>query len=242
MKIVLIALLLCSFSSNNIGNDNNVTLNKPNHSEWDVLVQKYVSHEGNVNYKAFAMDKKSLQNYLAKLAMSVPDEDWSQQEKLAYYINLYNAATVELILDHYPVKSIKDIRSPWDKKRVVIGKALYSLGQIEHKILRKMNEPRIHFAINCASYSCPKLLNVAFTSAHLEAQLEKVTSDFINDTKRNKINADSLQLSQIFKWYKDDFTDNTSLMAYVQCYSKIKVKPSAQLSYLEYNWSLNEIE
>lgn len=98
------------------------------------------------------------------LSAQAPDKTWSVQELLAYYINLYNAYTVDLILKNYPVKSIKDLNGPWTKAIVPIGDIRMSLGGIENSILRKMNEPRIHFALNCASVSCPKLLNEAYSA------------------------------------------------------------------------------
>jgi hypothetical protein len=215
---------------------------KPNHAEWNTLLKKYVDINGNVNYKAFQKDKSALDTYLNILAENSPSENWSKNEKLAYYINIYNAATVMLILDNYPVKSIKDIKNPWGVEWIKIGKEIYSLGDIEHKILRKMEEPRIHFAINCASYSCPKLLNKAYLPSTLEVQLEKMTYDFINDSTRNKISENTLQLSNIFKWYKGDFTKNNSLINYLQPYTKFTISAKAKINYLNYDWSLNEIK
>lgn len=210
------------------------------HTPWNVLLQKHVDTDGNVNYKNFLKDKQALQDYLDYLAKNEPQKNWSKAEGLAYYINLYNAATVLLILEHYPLESIKDINSPWGKEWVAIGSKTYSLGDIEHKILRKMDEPRIHFAINCASYSCPKLWNKAFTAADLESQLTAVTKDFVSDTKRNSIAEKEVGLSNIFKWYKKDFTENGSLTDYINKYSKTKISADANISYLKYDWSLNE--
>ncbi|MRI01793.1 DUF547 domain-containing protein [Kriegella sp. EG-1] len=209
------------------------------HTLWNTLLKKHVDSDGNVNYAAFKTDKVDLETYLDQLNKNSPSDTWSKNEKLAYYINLYNAATVKLILDNYPLKSIKDINSPWDKKWVLVGGKKYSLGSIEHKILRKMDEPRIHFAINCASYSCPKLINTAFTADKMEAQLEAATIDFINDSSRNKISENNIQLSNIFKWYKTDFTDKSSLIDYLNKYAKIKASENAKLSYLNYDWGLN---
>ncbi len=210
------------------------------HADWNTLLKKYVTDEGNVDYKNFRNDIGSLNTYLKQLAENGPVNSWSKKERLAYYINLYNAATVKSILDNYPIKSIKDINKPWGKKWVRVGNTTYSLGNIEHKILRKMNEPRIHFAINCASYSCPKLLNKAFTAANMETLLQKVTNEFINDSKRNKISADKVRLSNIFKWYKRDFTGNGSLIDYLNTYLTTKINDNADIDYLKYDWSLNE--
>lgn len=211
-----------------------------NHESWDGLLKKYVDSDGNVNYAGILKESKTLDAYLQLLNENSPSDDWSKNEKLAFYINLYNAATVKLIIDNYPLKSIKDLSGPWDKKWIQIDGKKYSLGNIEHKILRKMNEPRIHFAINCASYSCPKLLNKAFLPETIEAQLEAVTIDFINDTSRNKISNKKIQLSNIFKWYKGDFTKNGSLIDYLNRYLNIKIDKKIKVSHLTYDWGLNE--
>mgnify|MGYP003635756080 CR=1 FL=1 len=210
------------------------------HTQWHQLLKKYVDSKGNVHYQAFKKDEKALDAYLASLAQSEPNATSSASEKLAYFINLYNAATVKLILENYPVKSIKDIKKPWDKEWIKVGTKLYSLGDIEHKILRKMNEPRIHFAINCASYSCPKLLNEAFVSSKLETQLQNATIDFINDPKRNVITSEKINISYIFKWFRGDFTENGSILNYIQSYSKIKIKDEAKMDFIDYDWRLNE--
>jgi hypothetical protein len=117
------------------------------------------------------------------LSENKPDKKWSVQEQLAYYINTYNAYTLNLILDNYPVKSIRDLDGPWTKAIVPVGDVMMSLAGIENSLLRKMNEPRIHFAINCASFSCPKLLNETFTAGKINEQLERVTLNFINSEK-----------------------------------------------------------
>jgi len=212
------------------------------HSEWNQLLKKYVDTKGNVNYQAFKKDEKVLDAYLKNLADHKPLDTSKPSERLAYFINLYNAATVKLILENYPLKSIKDIQKPWDREWIKVGTKTYSLGQIEHDILRKMEEPRIHFAINCASYSCPKLLNEAFLSSKLEPQLHRVTSEFINDTKRNIITSKKIEISYLFKWFKSDFTTNTPLVKYIQNYSNISINADAKISFMNYDWRLNETE
>ena len=191
----------------------------PSHEKWSALLQKNVNTNGDVNYKAFLQDKAALEEYLTLLQKNSP---------------------AKLIVDNYPTKSIKDIKSPWDKDVVAIGDKMYSLGYIEHKVLRKMNEPRIHFAINCASYSCPKLVNKAFLANTMDAQLETAAKDFISDKKRNKINANDIQLSEIFKWFKSDFTESTSLIGFINKYATVKIAEDARVKYIDYNWSLNE--
>jgi len=212
----------------------------PDHKVWNDLLKKYVDSKGNVDYQNFKTDIKALDSYLEHLANNVPEDSSDKNKRLAYFINLYNAATVKLILDNYPVKSIKDLKNPWDKKWIKVADDNLSLGHIEHKILRKMNEPRIHFAINCASFSCPRLLNEAFLAPSLQSQLEQATKDFINDHTRNIITRDRIQLSNIFKWYRKDFTNETSLTEYIDTYTKVKVNTTAKVEFLKYNWNLNE--
>lgn len=211
-----------------------------NDSIWDNLLQKHVDKQGNVNYKGFLKDRTQLKKYLNQLSDNPPQTSWSRNETMAYYINVYNAFTVELILENYPLKSIKDIRRPWGMKFFKLGDTRYSLNNIEHDILRKMDEPRIHFAINCASVSCPKLYNKAFTANKLEEQLDTLTRYFINSSE-NKISENELQLSNIFKWYEKDYLIDgiQSLAQYVSQYTDVKINPNASLSFLDYNWDLN---
>jgi len=211
-----------------------------NHDNWDSLLKKYVDDSGNVDYKNFKNDLGQLLGYLDYLAKNPISNTAQKEERLAYYINLYNAGTVQLILENYPLESIKDIFRPWGKDRLMIGDKEYSLGEIEHDILRKMKEPRIHFAINCASFSCPKLLNEAFTASKMEEQLEKATSNFINDPSKNNISPKSVELSKIFKWYKGDFTEKNSLVDYINKYSDKEVSKDSEINYLTYDWRLNE--
>lgn len=211
------------------------------HSQWDALLKKYVNDAGFVDYQAFQQDRAALKSYLNNLSSQVPSESWSVQELLAYYINVYNAYTVDLILENYPVASIKDINGPWTKGIVKVGDKELSLGGIENGILRKMNEPRIHFAINCASFSCPKLLNEAYTAAQINEQLDRVTRQFIEGNK-NDISGGDPKLSSIFDWYKKDFIvdGKQDVIGYINKYSEVKINPGATLDYLEYDWSLNK--
>ncbi|MCX2718138.1 DUF547 domain-containing protein [Lentiprolixibacter aurantiacus] len=209
------------------------------HKLWGELLEKHVDEHGNVDYYSFRKNIDILDKYLQYLALNEPLDNWSRADSLAYYINLYNAATVKLILQHYAVGSIQEIKQPWGRKWIRVGEHELSLNQIEHKILRKMHEPRIHFAINCASASCPKLLNIPFAAQNIEEQLEQATHAFINDPQKNQINPDSIVLSALFKWYKNDFTENGSLLGYISRYTGISYPKNAKIKYLKYNWSLN---
>lgn len=213
-----------------------------NHSKWHELVQKHVSNSGNVNYDGFQKDRAKLKEYLNELNNNVPNTNWSKNAIMAYWINAYNAYTVELILRNYPLKSILDINEgkAWDLEFINLGNKKYSLNNIEHDILRKrFKEPRIHFAVNCASISCPKLYNSAFSEVDLEKQLEKLTKEFVNENSKNSISPNSIQISKLFDWYKEDFTREGSVIEYLNKYSTTKINTDAKLNYKEYNWNLN---
>ena len=211
-----------------------------NHNNWNALLKKHVSNKGNVNYKAINKNKAVLLNYIKSLGENMPTDAWDKKEKLAYWINAYNAMTIDLILRHYPLKSINDIKNPWDQRYWKLGEKWYNLNEIEHDILRKMDEPRIHFGIVCASYSCPKLLNEAFTASNLEAQLTNVTKGFLADPERNIISENNIEISKIFQWFAKDFKNNGSLIDFLNQYSTVKISAKAKKTFKDYNWSLNE--
>lgn len=211
------------------------------HTLWDDLLLLNVSDDGMVNYKGFMLHSAKLYEYFGKLSENPPTEDWNQKETLAYWINAYNAYTIKLIIDNYPLKSIKDIKHPWDNKFFKIDGEWYSLNDLEHKILRKLEEPRIHFAINCASYSCPVVWNRAYTGENVNEALEKQTASFINDPERNTITKDVVAVSKIFDWFKKDFKINGgNVKDFINKYSTIKINKQPNKGYKEYNWNLNE--
>jgi len=210
------------------------------HYTWNNLLKKHVSKAGNVNYQGFKNDLKTFETYLYELRNYTPKEHWSRKDKLAYWLNAYNAYTVKLIVDKYPIKSIKEIKDPWDYRFFKLGKKWYTLNDIEHKILRKMGDPRIHFGINCASFSCPPLPNKAFTPQNVNEELEKLSIAFINDPKRNKISASKIEISKIFSWFSKDFKTDGSLIDFLNKYSKSPIQKNAKKSFMKYDWNLNE--
>lgn len=210
------------------------------HSAWNNLLKSYVDDKGLVNYKAFKNDPSDLRNYITALGTNMPNDRWTKADKLAYWINAYNALTVDLIIRNYPLNSIKDIKNPWDQRLWKLGDKWYNLDEIEHQILRKMDEPRIHFGIVCASYSCPKLLNEAYTASNLDAQLTKVTQEFLADTNRNNIEENEVNLSKIFQWFSKDFKSEGSVIDFINQYTSIRVSAKAKIKYMDYNWDLNE--
>ncbi|MDP4581832.1 MAG: DUF547 domain-containing protein [Saprospiraceae bacterium] len=230
-----------------------VSLNYANpvqHGEWDVLVKKHVSKNGMVDYQGFLKDKKQLQVYLDKLSANRPTSKWSKNEKMAFWINAYNAFTVKLILDNYPIKSIKDIKrgipfvnSVWDIAFIPMGKEKIDLNYIEHTILRKeFKDPRIHAAINCASFSCPLLRNEAYYASRLDEQLNDAMRKFVNDSQRNQLDKSNIKISKIFSWFAGDFKLNgSSVVDYLNKYAKKRVQSNAKIDFLEYQWELNDV-
>lgn len=211
-----------------------------NHDNWNSLLQKHVTNQGNVNYKGFKTDRKLLLNYIESLSETMPNDSWTKEDKLAYWINAYNAMTIDLILRNYPIKSIKDIKDPWGLRYWKLGNKWYNLNEIEHDILRKMEEPRIHFGIVCASFSCPKLQNKAFVASTIESQLTNATKDFLSDSNRNEISQNSIKISKIFQWFSKDFKQNGDLIDFLNNYSTVTISAKAKRSFKDYNWDLNE--
>jgi Protein of unknown function, DUF547 len=233
MKKIIILLLLF-FTLNSFSQ-------KFDYTNYNSFLSKYVSEKGNVNYDKIKKNTTELDAIINQFQNNQPtNKNWTKKEELAYFINTYNVYTLKIVVDNYPTKSIKDINKAWDKKIIPSYKALLSLSDIEHKILRKLNEPRIHFAINCASVSCPNLENKAFEPSTLENQLESVTKSFINDKTKNLITEKEIKISEIFNWFAGDFNANGSVIDYINKYSTTKIDKKAKVKYLDYNWNLNK--
>ena len=221
----------------------NATNAQVEHSSFTKLLQNHVSESGFVNYQKLKKNEAQLDSYLNLLSANTPKKTWTRNTKMAYLINLYNAYTLKLILLNYPVESIKDIggilSSPFTSDFIPFNGEEISLDDVEKGMLLKLNEPRVHFAINCASKSCPKLQNEAFEAETLEKQLETATKTFIN-SDLNKISKNKLQLSKIFKWYASDFeTANQSIIDFINKYTKTRINKEAEIDYLDYSWKLN---
>lgn len=217
---------------------------------WNDLLGRHVAQNGKVNYQGFITDKEKLQRYLDWLSQNPPKDIDKVDEQLAYWINAYNAFTIKLIIDNYPLQSITDLNpkvpvpglsTVWDKRFFEIGGKEFNLNEIEHEILRKkFNEPRIHFAIVCASFSCPNLRNEAFTASRLDEQLQDQAIRFINDPTKNLIEKDRIEISMIFQWFSTDFTKNGDLIDFINQFSKTKINSRARVKFRAYDWSLNE--
>lgn len=211
------------------------------------LLKKHVIN-ARVNYTGLKKDEKKLDKYL-NLLSHTDIKSLSRNDQYAFYINAYNAFTLKLILSRYPgINSIKEIggffSNPWKKKFIPLQGKTVNLDYIEHQVLRpRFKDPRVHFAINCASKSCPALRNEPYEAAQLEDQLDEQAHTFINDKKHNFYKDNTLYLSQIFKWFKDDFNDNVFL--FIKQYADgdlkeiLRTESGIKINYLEYNWSLN---
>lgn len=209
------------------------------HSAFSQLLSKHVSETGVVDYAAFKKDRKELDQYLKLLKENPVQTKWSRNEQMAYWINAYNAFTIKLILENYPVESIMDINGgkAWDKKWIKLGNQTYSLNQIENDILRpQFNDPRIHFAVNCAAKSCPPLMNKAWTADNLEKDLEARTKAFINNRAYNVYNDSGIKVSKIFEWYAKDFGQ---LNHFINKYSVVQLTDYANIEFQKYDWKLN---
>ena len=214
-------------------------------SIFDSLLQKNVDKTGRVDYQSLKNNETLLDNYLAYIQNNEPTKNWSSNKKKAFWINTYNAYTIKIILNNYPLKSIRDIKidgkTAWKIPFVKVGQKRYTLDQIEHKILRKkFNDPRIHVGINCASVSCPRLWNFAFTEDNIASSLDNLMKEFINDTTRNKISKNNLEISEIFNWFSKDFIKNGTIISYLNTYAAVKISEKASIKYLTYDWSLNK--
>ena len=218
------------------------------HSIYADLLIKYV-HQGIVDYRGFKTEETKLDRYL-KVLENVDTDSLSRNEQFAFYINAYNAWTIKLILSGYPgIESIKDLgnifQSPWKKKICRIDGDVITLDHIEHNILRpKFKDPRVHFAINCASLSCPPLGSQPFFGNTLDRQLDNATRAFINNSKRNYLDGNTLYVSRIFKWFGKDFDYDIIgfFLTYADDHLKNELedkKNNIEVEYLSYDWSLN---
>jgi hypothetical protein len=241
------------------------------HTQWDTLLKNNVEVlEGGkatrVDYQAMTKKRQVLTDYLDRLSKISREQfdSWPKEEQLAFLINAYNAWTVELILTKYPdLESIKDLgsffQSPWKKKFIPLLGEKRSLDDIEHGLIRgsgRYNEPRIHFAVNCASIGCPDLKKQAYRGDILEEQLEEATVLFLSDKSRNRFSDGELQISSVFKWYREDFERGwrgaATLPQFLALYKDSLGLGDAEagklaagniaIRFLDYDWKLNSTD
>ena len=232
-----------------------VSMDDIDHSSFDKLLKKYVDRDGYVDYFAWQRsraDRSSLQNYLSMLSRATPSKKASKDAQLAFWINAYNAVTLEGIMQVYPTSSIRKHTAKlfgyniWQDLPLWVGDNKYSLENIEHKVLRKMKEPRIHFAIVCASVGCPRLRNEAYFAKRLEKQLADNSKDFFSRSQNFRMNGNRLYVSSILKWFASDFgASQAARFQYLQPYlpdaaKQVAVQSGTRISYLDYDWLLND--
>ena len=229
------------------------------HGRWGRILQQYLdtSHPSGTNRlhynRVSAEDRQSLQDYLHDL-QEVRVSSLNRAEQMAYWVNLYNALTVEVILMHYPVASIRDInispgifsRGPWDAKLLTIEGQQVSLNDIEHRILRPLwRDNRVHYAVNCASLGCPNLQPQPFTSQNTEMLLEKAAHEFINHPRGVSFNGNRVEVSSIYFWFMEDFGGSENgvrehLQKYLAPENLPKLNAAKKGLRHQYNWQLNE--
>ncbi len=235
----------------------NVSMDQIDHATWNAILKKYVDKDGMVNYRALkanANDVQALNGYIQLLSTANPNVASKRNAQLAFWINAYNAVTVHGILRVHPTTSIRNHTAKlagyniWHDLQLYVGGKPYSLDSMEHKILRKMNEPRIHFAIVCASIGCPRLLNEAYTSREVANQLETNAKDFFSRSRnfRHDTANNRFYMSAIMDWFGSDFgNDQASQLRRIAGWlpnataQNAALQNSVSVSHLDYDWNLN---
>jgi hypothetical protein len=285
LSAVLLTTVFASTAQADVEVTAKASMKSDMHAVWDKLLNDNVvannnGHSTTVNYAGFKAQHSQLKAYLNNLSSITQSQfnNWENSQQLAFLINVYNAWTVELIVSNhqtkkYPnLKSIRDLgslfSSPWSKEFIPLFGEILSLDDIEHGLIRgavdttvtnigksKYNEPRIHFAVNCASIGCPALREEAYTAEMLETQLQQQTVRFLSDESRNFAKGNELNLSSIFKWYRGDFEKGfkgaTSLQEFLLLFTnELKLSTAQQqtlktndmdINFLDYNWDLNAL-
>lgn len=225
------------------------------HDAWDEFLGRYLSESGGVALLDYAgvtdADKALLDGYVQALE-NTQVSSLNMREQMAYWINLYNALTAKVILDNYPVESIKDIGSwfsgPWDEKYIMVEGEEISLNDIEHRILRPIwKDARVHYAVNCASIGCPNLATKAYTAENTEAMLEQSAADYVNHPRGTRVEDGMVHASSIYEWFAEDFggTD-ASVIAHLKKYAGPELgsalEGTSEIAGYGYDWSLNEAQ
>ena len=228
-----------------------------NHEAWGRLLKEYLLTDSKgVNRFDYggvsASDRGALDRSIANLA-ALPIDAYNKSEQLAYWINLYNALTVKVVLAHYPVESIRDIDispglfafGPWDKPLIAVAGEALTLNDIEHRILRPIwQDPRIHYAVNCASLGCPNLQKTPFTGKNFDALLDRAARGYVNSSHGVRPGKDGLIVSSIYVWFREDFGDSDEdviahLLRYAGPDLSAKIEQTPKLAGHAYDWSLN---
>jgi hypothetical protein len=241
-----------------IASSRQVSMDRIDHSTWNVILRKYVDSDGMVDYRALhatSADVRAIDGYLQTLSAANPQARASRDSQFAFWINAYNAVTVRGILREYPTSSIRNHTAKlygyniWKDLQLYVGGQPYSLEQVEHEILRKMGEPRIHFAIVCASIGCPRLLNEAYVTDRVQQQLDTNARDFF--ARSRNFHYDQVgrrfHISSILSWFGEDFgSDQAAQLRTIAAWlpsdaaRQAAMQNAVRVSFLDYNWNLNE--
>ncbi len=264
-SVTTFVFLLCvSFSARSAPNaelwdfwlsDNTASNRQVNHSTWQQILDRYLDVSPThslFDYRSVTnSDKKLLKQYLATLSMEDPGS-LSREQQFAYWVNLYNSLTVQLIIQNYPVESIRSLGKglfsfgPWNDPLITVAGQPLTLNDIEHRILRPIwADARIHYVVNCASLGCPDLPAEAFTGDNNERLLEAAATGFINQDKGVLLEEDTIRLSSIFDWYSSDFGDQSQRVSHLARYAseprRGRLKTHSESFSFGYNWDLNEV-
>jgi hypothetical protein len=231
------------------------------HASWDAFLQAYSAADSQgvvrINYAAVSPEhRESLKRYIAQLS-TVALKSLTKDAQLAYWANLYNAATVDVILDHYPVSSIRKVKDglldigPWGEKRLTLNGRPTSLHDIEHGIVRPLwsDTPEIHYILNCGAVGCPNLAQQAYTGDNVQNLMRQAASAYVNDPQRGVRMRDdgTLTLSKIYAWYRGDFGgSDAGILEHLRVYAaptlKARLDADAVIRGYSYDWSLNDVE
>ncbi len=231
---------------------------EPDHAPWAAFLNRYLRNgKDGINRLAYAAvtraDRDALRRYLDALAAATP-ADMARAAQFAYWGNLYNALTVDTVLAHYPVESIRDIDispgwfadGPWGKKLITVDGADLSLDDIEHRILRPIwRDPRVHYAVNCAALGCPNLRPQPFTAARLDAMLDAGARAYVNHPRGARVNDGKLRVSSIYVWFRADFGgDDAGVIAHLKRYAEPDLRRALsgvrRIASHDYDWALND--
>ena len=202
---------------------------------YNKFLKEHVSNEGIVNYDKVLKNLDRLNEITNNFAKISPNSSWSKSELKAYWINFYNANVIKLLAENYPIKSINYIRDPFDIKIVQYAGDKISLDNVEHEVIRKLEDPRVHFALYSTAKSSPKLNRTAYMPDTVEYELGAATSNFINDRTKNIITTKRVRISKIFEWYKDDFELITVINNHT---NGQKINANTVITYMDYDWDL----
>ncbi|MDO5980708.1 DUF547 domain-containing protein [Flavivirga spongiicola] len=207
---------------------------------YNEFLKDHVSSKGIVDFDKVLKNVDELNKITHYFSKISPNSGWSKSEKKAYWINFYNANIIKLLVEHYPIKSINYVQNAFSIKVIDYAGGKVSLDDIEHEILRKLEDPRIHFALYSTAMSSPVLKRTAYKPESVERDLGLATSNFLNDLTKNKIGSSLSKLSKTFQWYKDDFANLNEMISFINKHSGgAKINAKTKIVYMDYDWNLH---